>query len=211
MNIKELIEIINIFNANVIYDNPRDVQYGILQGQSAFYFVAVEGKEQKKYKNSNDKSQFVSNTASIHIIDLNIDEIVDIFKCDGTGIYEFTRDIIKPFCNNNIDEDILYVMYVFLHEVGHWNQFLEMDRKVERFEKKDFQSYKDNFEEFQKIQKKIEIRRDKGNNCKITYNEKESLRKCGEDYRNIPKEKEADDFALKNMQKVIDEYKCKYK
>lgn len=210
MNIKDLIKSINIFNAEVIYDNPEDVQDKILGGQSPFYFLIVKGKEQKKYRNSKDKSKFISTTAAIHIIDLSVSEIVDIFNCDGTGIHQHIKKIIEPFYNNNeIDKDILYIIYVFLHEVGHWNQFLEMDRKVECFEKKDFELCRDNFEKFQQLQKKRIDRIEKGNNCILTYNERKLLEEYMIEYRNIPKEKEADDFALMNMEKVINEYKRK--
>lgn len=87
MQVKDLIETINVFNANIIFDKPDDVKDDILAGNSPLYFTPVEGKERKKYENITNKQQFRSTTAAIHVIDLSVRELVNIFECDGSGIY----------------------------------------------------------------------------------------------------------------------------
>lgn len=55
-----------------------------------------------------DNHDFTSPTAAIHIIDLLIEELVNIFECDGTGIHEFMNKIIEPYCDGEI-EKTLYI------------------------------------------------------------------------------------------------------
>lgn len=108
MQVKDLIETINVFNANIIFDKPDDVKDDILAGNSPLYFTPVEGKERKKYENITNKQQFISTTAAIYVIDLSVRELVNIFECDGSGIYEFTNTVIDPYCSEKY-RGILYM------------------------------------------------------------------------------------------------------
>ncbi|HAT4183908.1 hypothetical protein ACV3Z6_13570 [Clostridium perfringens] len=211
MNIREVIEIINVFDVKVIFDKLTDVKDEILQGQSPFYFTPIDGKEKCKYERTNNKSKFISSTATIHIVDLDISELFELFECDGTGIYEYTKNLIKPYCDMGVSEEIVYVTFLFLHEVGHYKQFENMGRNVEKFINKDSVLYKENFKKNQELQNKRIERINNGITCKLTYKEKSELEKYMKEYREISKEKEADEFALKNIKNVLSEYKNKTK
>lgn len=50
MQIKELIDIINIYDIKVIFDNAEDVAEKIMKGTSPLYFNPVEGSERKNIK-----------------------------------------------------------------------------------------------------------------------------------------------------------------
>lgn len=76
---------------------------------------------------------------------MDIRELVNIFECDGTGIHELTKERIRPYCSNNVSEDIVFVVFVFLHEVGHCNQFIGMGKNVEKFINEDLHLKKEIF------------------------------------------------------------------
>lgn len=207
MNVKELIDIINLFQVHVIFDNPKDSVDRLMAGGSPLYFTPIEGKERKKYEQSSNKSEIISTTDAIHVIDLDIRKLVNIFECDGTGIHELTKEKIRPYCSNNISEDIVYVAFLFLHEVGHWDQFICMSKNIERFINEDLQLEKEIFEKNQQLGKQQKERIKKGSSCILTTNERKLFEQYMLEYREIPKEKYADKFALKNMEVVLDKYK----
>lgn len=209
MNISEVIKIINTFNVNVIFDDLINVKEKILGGQSIFYFTPIEGKEKRKYERMSDKSKFISSSSTIHIVDLDISNLFELFECDVTGIHEYTKNVIKPYCDMGVSEEIVYVIFLFLHEVGHYNQFENMGRKVEEFINKDLALYEENFKKVEELQSRRRERIYKGSDCSLTYKERSELEKYMKEYREISKEKEADDFALKNIENVLSEYKKK--
>lgn len=167
----------------------------------------LKGKERDKYERSSNKSRFVSTTAAIHIIDLDIRDLVSIFECDGTGIYQFTKEMIKPYYSNNISEDIVYVSYLFLHEVGHWTKFISMGKNIEQFINKDLQLAKENFEKVEQLKRQRQERINRGISCVLTANERKLFKQFMMEYRQIPKENEADKFALEHMESALDKYK----
>ena len=188
MNISEVIKIINTFNVNVIFDDLINVKEKILGGQSIFYFTPIEGKEKRKYERMSDKSKFISSSSTIHIVDLDISNLFELFECDVTGIHEYTKNVIKPYCDMGVSEEIVYVIFLFLHEVGH---------------------YEENLKKVEELQSRRRERIYKGSDCSLTYKERSELEKYMKEYREISKEKEADDFALKNIENVLSEYKNK--
>lgn len=206
MNVKELINIINEFKVKIIYDTPEKVKDNINRGQ-IMYFTPVEGKERKKFENKRNKSDFITTTASIHIPDLSIEYLINIFECDGTGLHEFTKEIIKPFCNMNINSDIVFVIFLFLHEVGHWQQFINLEKNVEKFINLNKDERINVNKKFDELEAKRIERIKKGNDCPVTYNEKKLSQQYMREYRAIPAEKEADEFALNHMDKIITKYR----
>jgi hypothetical protein len=205
MQMRELINTINDYNAKIIFYDKTDLVDKLKEGLS-IYFTPVEGKELKKYMNIKGKKDFISTTASIHIPDLSIEEFVDIFKCYGMGLYEFTNNIIKPYCNNGIDNNIVFSTFVFLHEVGHWNQFKSMGRNVSTFESRDYELSKENFNKMKSLIEEYNERIAKGNTCILTAKEKKLSNQYMTEYRNIPKEKEADEFALSQIESALKLY-----
>lgn len=205
MQMRELINTINDYNAKIIFYDKTDLVDKLKEGL-LIYFTPVEGKELKKYRNIKEKKDFISTTASIHIPDLSIEEFVDIFECDCTGLYDFTNNIIKPYCNKGIDNKIVFTIFVFLHEVGHWNQFEKMERNVSTFESRDYELSEENSNKMTTLIEKRSERIKKGNTCVLTSKEKELFIQYMIEYRNIPKEKEADEFALNQIESVLKIY-----
>lgn len=205
MELKELIDTINTYGARIIFDSPEDITKEIYYGKfsSPLYFTPVEGKERKRYEKMKNQHDFISTTAAIHIADLSIEHIIDLFECDGTGICEFTRNIIAPYCNQKIDNNIVYITFVFLHEMGHWIQFNSLNKNVFDFIQKDLVLEKNNFDKMENLKKQRKERIDRGNKCKLTAREKKLFWKYMKEYRAIPKEKEADEFALSKMEEAL--------
>jgi len=207
MQMRELINTINAYNAKIIFYNKTDLDDKLKEGLP-IYFTPVEGKELKKYRNIKEKKDFISTTASIYIPDLSIEEFVNLFKCYGMGLYEFTNNIIKLYCNKGIDNNIVFSIFVFLHEVGHWKQFERMGRNVSTFKSRDYELSEENFNKMTSLSEKRNERIAKGNTCILTAKEKKLFNQYMTEYRNIPKEKEADEFALSQIESALKLYLC---
>ena len=81
-------------------------------------------------KNQKTKMNLQSTTAAIHIMDSSVEELEELFKLDDSGIYEYTCKIIRPYCKGVVDIKIGLVLFQFLHEIGHWNQFMSLNKNV---------------------------------------------------------------------------------
>ena len=105
-----------------------------------------------------------------------------------------------------MSEDVVFVIYIFLHEVGHWIQFANMSNKVEAFLNEDIELSKANFDKMQQafIQRDERIRR--GNSCPLTAKETALCKALSLEYREIPKEKDADKYALEHMKEAVVKY-----
>lgn len=229
MEVRELIELVNIFGVKVIFDKPEEVRDNMSNG-NVLFFTPIEGDERTRYSNSKCKDNFLSTTASIHIPDLSIEYFIDIFECDGTGLHEFTKNVIKPYCDKGVPEEIVYVIFLFLHEVGHWIQFNNLGCNVEKFVKLNVDKEEENFNKMRDLQKQRNERLQKDKErlwedyawikkdnerlqeiekriCKLTAKEKRLFRQYMQEYREIPKEKEADEFAFNKMQEILELYK----
>lgn len=207
MQVKDLIKIVNVFDANIIFDKPEDVTNNLLAGRTPVYFAAIEGTEQRKYENLRNKQEFRSTTAAIHISDLSVRGLVNIFECDATGMHEFTKKAIEPYLNEGISMDVVYVIFLFLHEVGHWMQLYNMDRNVFKYANEDLELEKENSDKVNFLKKQQQERIKRGSECILTYNEKKLFEQYMKEYRCLPKEKDADEFALSKIQTVLELYK----
>ena len=206
MQMFNLIEKINIYGAKVIFDRMEDVARSIFTGNHIIYFTPVDKREEKIYEHCGNIDDFKSKTASIHIPDLSVQDFINIYECDGTGLYEYTKGIIAPFCNKGVPEDIVYITYLFLHEVGHWMQFIDMDRNVTQFINWDAEAEKQNAIKMKSLEEQRRERIQRGSKCILTAKEKKLFNQYMYEYREIPKEKNADDFAFKEIQSALDIY-----
>jgi hypothetical protein len=203
MNVIDVINKINHYDVVVKYDSKEDVTRRFLEGNSMpIYFTPVEGKERIKFE-KNQRRDFVSNSAAIHIPDLAVDEMINLFECDVTGILNHTKEYLKKYLRDDIDENIVIISFIFLHEVGHWKQFCKMSCNVWDFINDDLELEKENFEKRKVVLESRKERLQRGNNCILTVKERKKLNEIMEEYRNIPKEKDADIFAIFNMDECL--------
>ena len=81
MRVKYLIETINTSNVTVVFDSSEIVARKLGAGVTTpIYFTCVDEKEKLLYERCKDKSNFVSHTPSIHLPDLSVCELVNIFE-----------------------------------------------------------------------------------------------------------------------------------
>lgn len=204
MLVKDLIQKINKFDAKIIFDPKEVVANNIRQGVCVpLYFSCIEGSERKKYEALKSKAGYKSHSAAIHIPDLTVDELIDTFECDGTGSYELTAQLIKPYLQNGVPENTVFVCYLFLHEIGHWLHFKELGYDVQRYSEKDLALYQENHRKLNQIWSDRKERMDRGIMCQLTAREKERLKQCRDEYRQIPNEQIADKFAFENLNSVL--------
>ena len=204
MKIRELIKFVNTFGVKVVFDDLDTVGESLCRGDHIIYFTSVEGKERDKYERMYKKEKFVSTTSCIHIPDSSVSDIIDAYKnCDGSGMYEFTCNMIGENCGNIQNMDDAFIVFLFLHEVGHWNQFNKKQCNVKLFIEMDINLEKENFEKVRELVHKRQERIKKGNTCPQTVKERKLAELYMKEYRSIPKEKEADDFALANIEKSL--------
>lgn len=206
METKDLICSINNFEANIVFDKNRSYRE-IANGQSPFFFTPVEKGERKRYEKSENKNEFTSTTAAIHIMDSSVEEIEKLFKLDDSGIYEYTCKMIRPYCKGVVDIKIGLVLFQFLHEVGHWNQFMSLDKNVAAYTTWNYEQEKNNYEKMRALKDSVLQRQAREKDNRLSAEERMLFRQYTEEYRNIPKEKEADEFALSYLKETIDKYR----
>lgn len=210
MTIRELIEIINIFDAKITFEPLEEVRKNFSKDiVDPLVFSCVEGKERKKYENLRDKSDFISHSATIHIPDLSIDDMIDIFQCGAAGIFEATMQMIAPYLQEqeDISEKVIFVCFLFLHEVGHWMQFKELGCNVQKYMDRHAALYKANYEKGNLIWASRKERMKRGITCELTARERDALIQCQNEYRQIPPEKDADEFAIQHLPQILDVYR----
>lgn len=98
--------------------------------------------------------------------------------------------------------EIKFILHIFLHEVGHWRQLLNVDRCVEEFMEIDSEREKENHEKSVLLLQKIRHENPKGEN-NISDDDMAELIRLENEYRKIPKEADADEFA-RNMMEQMD-------
>lgn len=208
MTIRELIEKINIFDANITFVPLEEVRKKFSSGiATPLAFSCVEGKERKKYEKLGNKSDFESHSATIHIPDLTVDDMIEIFQCDAVGSYEITKKMIAPYLQDDIPENVIFVCFLFLHEVGHWMQFKELGCNVQKYTERYVELYRANHEKGNQIWASRDERMKRGITCLLTAREREALIQCQNEYRQIPSEKDADEFAVQHLLQILDVYR----
>lgn len=210
MRVSDLIKIINIYNTKVVFDDPKDCAGRVLRGDSLIYFTPVEGAERRKYEKSKNR-KMTSTTPAIHMPNLSLREFVNVYECDGTGLFDITKEMIIPFLSDGISFDAVYSTFLFLHEVGHWMQFEKANRNISLYINMDIDLEKENFDKVSALRKQQNERMRKGNTCILTAKEKALFRQYMLEYRNIPKEKDADQFAIDNMRLALERISGSYR
>lgn len=170
------------------------------------FFSCINDEERHCYERCNNKSAFVSTTPSINIPDLTIREIINILECDGTGLLAVTKKMVNDFFSTKISDDIVIFTFLFLHEVGHWDQFHKMSYNVEDFTKLDCEESEQNHNKLLKTISQINKRKHNGEEISLTKKERFLLEQLSKEYRNIPKEKEADNYAFKHLRIILSDY-----
>lgn len=206
MEMQDLINQVNSFGVKVVYDEAAQAAERTMRGVDIIYFTPVDGEEREKYQRMHNKDEFTSTSACIHFPNIHISDVIDTYKnCDGSGIYKYTCDLIQSKCDIDENMDKAFIIFMFLHEVGHWKQFESLKCNVKSFVEMDMELYKSISDKMCDLEKQRFERIGKGSSCEQTAKEKEKrlAAQYMEKYRNIPKEKDADEFALREINDVL--------
>ena len=83
-------------------------------------------------------------------------------------------------------------------------QFEKVDRNISLYVNADIDLERENFDKVSELKKQRDKRIKKGSTCVLTAKEKKLLRQYMLEYRNIPKEKDADQLAIDNMKAALE-------
>ncbi len=162
--------------------------------------------KEKKYERKAETAKIKYKTKSpmIHFPNVAVDELVQIFQCGAED--EYTNTILRLKKEYDIEADkFIFVSFIFLHEIGHWNQLENDDRIVYKYLLRNLTEERNNHDAQKKILT-IALNRngqnELGQGLKLTIKEKKALEDLQEEYRHIPKEAEADEYAVKMLKSV---------
>lgn len=190
---------------NVVIEIENIPNIENLNGRSPMVFSVLGDAERKLYEKSENKHSFIGTSESIKIFNIEIEEYYSILKdIDSSGVHDLVMKKLNKYCNV-VPTSYVYITHILLHELGHYQQYVDRGRNVYKYISWCEREERENFRKQQELRAKIQGRVDKlimpfGPN----KGERIKLKKLAEEYRNIPKEKEADDFAYANMRKGIE-------
>ena len=200
-----MITTINRYHAPVSYA-PLSC---FVQSQTVAEFYLSDDDEWKKYVGCKIQEDFVSNTAHIRILDVSVDEITQILKCDSysdeDSTYGDTLRIIQPHLRGGVPESVAVACFVFLHEVGHYLHFKSLGFRVKEYADLDLSLYEENNRKMNELDVARNARIAKGIACPLTAREREKLKKIKAEYRRILKEARADEFALSHFPRALED------
>lgn len=176
-----------------------------LNGRSPMEFSVLGDVERRLYEENQNKHDFVGTSESIKIFDIEIDDYYLLMKDkDLSGVHDLVMKKLRKYCNV-VPTAYVYVTHMLLHELGHYQQYIDCGRNVYEYTSWCEQEERENFRKQQILNAEIQSRINKlikpfGPN----KSERIKLEKLAREYRNIAKEKAADDFAYANMRQAIE-------
>lgn len=197
-------------NVNVVFDTIEVVRQRLQAGAHIVFMNVIENvSEKEKYekKPQDIQAHYKTKSPAIHFPDLKIRELIEVYQCDIGDAYKKTCNAINSI--ETIAEmpiEIKFVYFLFLHEVGHWNQLMDMDRNVKQFIETDLDAEKENYDAQNLIIEKV-LHRNKARSLsekEITFTDDElqELNQLEIEYRNIPKEFYADEYARRRLLEI---------
>lgn len=217
MNAKELFKIIcpegyeDVTIESIVMNNPK----------YPMEFSVLDHTEYQLYENNQDKVSFVGNSESIRVLDLELQEYYNFVKQRTPIIEGLIMEELQEY-HNQVPPEYLCISHMLLHELEHYKQYIDLGKKVyqyshwcaeetyenevqqerqvkmmdhyasvgDRYDEKKQQNSLENYD-LMMIAAKWKEAYDKYINLQVAY-------------RNIPKEKEADDFAYANMPQAVE-------
>ena len=206
--IEELKKCCAIQSVKVVYDSVETVKQNLNRLNYLCYLSVLDNtqeKEQYQKKNTEAKKIYKTKSCAIHFPDLSVSEMMEMIKCDIFEDYRAVFSYLKSFpFSQNCPVEILYISLMFLHEVGHWNQVMRLGRNVYDYMNMDLDAEMVNHNKSNKICLKIQniIDRKGSNPAEIPEKVKKEIETVKQEYRKIPKEAEADKYAIEMLQKI---------
>ena len=99
-----------------------------LNGKYNMSFMVLDDDEKKRYEASRNKRNFQGNSESIHAWNLEVKKYFQFAKKYDTS-YHLIEDSLSNY-ENELPMEYLYLSHMILHEVGHYKQYLDKNKKV---------------------------------------------------------------------------------
>lgn len=176
-----------------------------LNGRSPMAFSVLGDEERKLYIKLSDKTDFVGSSESIKIYNTEVDSYYSIIKeKDVSGLHDIVMKKLRKYCNS-VPAGYVYLSHMLLHELGHYQQYIDREKNVFLYTSWCEEEERANFSAQQVVYNQMQSRIDKHiPPFNANKSEKVILERLSKEYRNIPKEKEADCFAYKHLKQAID-------
>lgn len=206
MNAEKLFRIIcpEVYK-NVTIETEELLDIEDLNGKSPMVFSVLGVAERQLYERSSDKRNFVGSSESIIIYNIEVESYYLIMKeKDISGVHDITMKKLRKYCNL-VPSAYVYLTHMLLHELGHYQQYIDREKSVYLYTSWCEKEEREIFNNQQYVTMQIQKRIDKlippfGAN----KSERVMLEKLAREYRNISKEKEADNFAYAQMMQAIE-------
>ena len=187
VTLKKIMNLINTINAPVHYYSYEGGYFGFL-----IYLQTVSKQKQKEFARLQieEQREYVSDSAEIFIPMISPDYLAEIYKASASHDYPYTLSKVKNIANvSKEDEHIAVSLYMLLHELGHWDDFVKCGKKPYLYTMPDS-------EEAKKVH-------DYGNQIQLCLNGKSVLTQKDhsmledfiQKYYSVPIEKRANDYA----------------
>ncbi len=187
ITLKKIMNLINSPNAPIYYYQYQGGKY-----ESIVYLKTISNEKQVEYNRlaEDEQKSYVSDSAEIYIPLISVDFLAQIYKASFSHDYPYTLKKVHNMVHViQKDESTAVALYMLLHELGHWVDFLRCGRKPYDFTMPD----------------SVEARRvhNYGNQLQVKLSAKKSLSEEDhielenfiQQYYKIPFEKRANDYA----------------
>lgn len=180
-----------------------------LSGSSIMSFCVLDDEEGNLFFKSTDKDTFIGKSEYIEIYDMNVDKAYELSRQNMQG-YELVMDKLRIFCNEIVNPEYVFCAHMILHELGHYQQYVNCGKNVNKYINLDCVEKKRVLEKENQLYNKIQSRI---NQMIFPFEpneeEKEELKQVVKEYRNLPIEIEADEFAYARMRQAVEKI-CEY-
>lgn len=168
-------------------------------------FSVLGIEERRLYDNELNKQNFIGSSESVKIYNIEIEDYYLIIKNkDSSGLHDFMMKKLRKYCNI-VPPAYAFITHMLLHELGHYQQYIDRGRNVYKYVSWCENQVRDNYMNQQIVINQIQNRV----NNRIppdgpNKGERIKLEKLIKEYRDIPIEKEADSFAYAHMKEAIE-------
>lgn len=175
------------------------------------YFESINSEHSKEYEkmSENEKKEYISNSAAIFLPLISPDHYKEETKKVMSPDYSWTLKKVETKIHILPEyESMSVALYMILHEIGHWYDFLRCEKKPyfympqEEIQKeKELHDYRKNLQQTLSLKKELSPH-DRGLIKKYIY-----------DYNNLPREKRANIYAdehyIESYNKLCEEWNIK--
>lgn len=188
INFKKIAKMVNCENAPIYY-----YKYENSYGRYVTYFQSINNEHRKEYEkmSEDEKKEYISNSASIFLPLISTDYYREESKKVKSSDYSLTLKKVERMIHIVPEyESMAVALYMILHEIGHWCDFLRCEKKPY------FYMPKEEIQEEKKLYDyRIELQRTLSYKSELTPHDYDLIEQYTHDYNNLPREKRANIYA----------------